>query len=277
MTIEIVYRLDPDAESFRPSTAEEARRALEKGNERFASLASRGRDGDVREIIAIPPWALGISGVAGMPPAQTPFAAILGCSDARAPVDRVFEQAVNDLFVVRVAGNVLGDECLGSLEYASANLETIQLFVVVGLHELWGGNDGCRCFPDSGSVPEYGREPSSAFNRRSAVRVDSLASMALEEVAGDEVRNNPNYRQALIETSVIVNAALAAMTLRQEINRDVAFGVYDLVSRRVCVPSAHSDEDFTLHVPPADIDELNQLGRSIAGSEFVTSILQATA
>jgi hypothetical protein len=63
------------------------------------------------------------------------------------------------------------------------------------------------------------------------------------------------------------------MTLRQEIERDVAFGVYDLVSRRVCVPRAGVEEDFSLQVPPADLDELKKLGRAIAGSRFVTSIL----
>ena len=53
---------------------------------------------------------------------QEPFAAVLGCADARVPVEIVFGQGFNDLFVVRVAGNVLGDECLGSLDFAVSNL-----------------------------------------------------------------------------------------------------------------------------------------------------------
>ena len=273
MTIEIVYRLDPEAEPLRPSDAGAARRALEKGNERFASLASRGKNADIREIITINPHSLGISGIEGTPPKQTPFAAVLGCSDARAPVDLVFERAVNDLFVVRVAGNVLGNECLGSLEYALANLETIRLFLVLG-HTSCGA---VTTAVDAFLTPvQY---PNMAVSQGLRSIVDRLfvsirwASMVLEEVAGHGVRNHPHYRQALVETSVIVNAALAAMTLRQEIDRDVAFGVYDLVSRRVYVPRAGSEEDFALQVPPADLDELNELGRAIAGSRFVTSIL----
>ncbi len=50
MTIEIVYRLDPEAEPLRPSDAGAARRALEKGNERFASLASRGKTAHVADV-----------------------------------------------------------------------------------------------------------------------------------------------------------------------------------------------------------------------------------
>lgn len=273
MTIEIVYRLDPDAEPLCPADAGEAKQALEKGNERFASLAIRGKNADVREVISINPRSLGISAVDGAPPKQTPFAAVLGCSDARAPVDLVFERAVNDLFVVRVAGNVLGNECLGSLEYALANLETIQLFIILG-HTNCGA---VTTAVDAFLTPI--RYPHVAASQGLRSIVDRLfvsirwASMVLEEVAGDGVRDHPHYRQALVETSVIVNAALAAMTLRQEIDRDVAFGIYDLVSRRVCVPRVGFEEDFSLQVPPADLDELKKLGRAIAGSRFVTSIL----
>ncbi|GMR24540.1 MAG: carbonic anhydrase [Acidobacteriota bacterium] len=277
MSIEIVYRLDPETKPLRPSDAGEARRTLEKGNDRFASLASRGKTTDVREIISINPRALGISAIEGTPPKQTPFAAVLGCSDARVPVDLVFERAVNDLFVVRVAGNVLGNECLGSLEYALANLETIQLFIVLG-HTSCGA---VTTAVDAFLTPvQY---PNMAVSQGLRSIVDRIfvsirwASLVLEEVAGEGVRNNAHYRQALVETSVIMNAALAAMTLRQEIDREVAFGVYDLVSRRVRVPRACFEEDFALEVPPADPDELNELGRAIACSRFVTSILDGPA
>ena len=53
---------------------------------------------------------------------QRPFAAILGCSDARVPVELIFNEGPNDLFVIRVAGNGLGTEVLGSLKYAVENL-----------------------------------------------------------------------------------------------------------------------------------------------------------
>ena len=63
---------------------------------------------------------------------QTPFAAVLGCSDARVPVEFVFGQGVNALFVVRVAGNTPAGEGSGSLDYAVANLADLRLLAVLG-------------------------------------------------------------------------------------------------------------------------------------------------
>jgi carbonic anhydrase len=68
--------------------------------------------------------------------AQQPFATILGCSDSRVPPEILFDQGLGDLFIVRVAGNVLGAETLGSMAYALEHLRT-PLFVVLG-HENCG-------------------------------------------------------------------------------------------------------------------------------------------
>jgi carbonic anhydrase len=58
---------------------------------------------------------------------------VLGCSDARVPVELIFNEGPNDLFVVRVAGNGLGDEVLGSLKYAADHLGgSMKLVVVLG-------------------------------------------------------------------------------------------------------------------------------------------------
>lgn len=62
---------------------------------------------------------------------QHPFAIILGCSDSRVAPEIVFDQGLGDLFVVRVAGNVLDDEGIGSLEYAVEHLH-VPLIVVLG-------------------------------------------------------------------------------------------------------------------------------------------------
>ncbi len=62
---------------------------------------------------------------------QAPFAAILSCADSRVPPEVVFDQGLGDLFVVRVAGNIINDQLLGSLEYAAAHLDT-PLIVVLG-------------------------------------------------------------------------------------------------------------------------------------------------
>ncbi len=62
---------------------------------------------------------------------QEPIAAIISCADARVPPVDLFDQGIGDLFVVRVAGNVIGDHTLGSLEYAVCHLHT-PLIVVMG-------------------------------------------------------------------------------------------------------------------------------------------------
>jgi carbonic anhydrase len=68
--------------------------------------------------------------------AQRPYATILGCSDSRVPPEWVFDAGLGELFVVRVAGNILSPEIAGSLQYAGSYLQT-PLFVVLG-HEGCG-------------------------------------------------------------------------------------------------------------------------------------------
>lgn len=63
--------------------------------------------------------------------AQTPFAIILGCSDSRVPAEIVFDQGLGDLFVIRVAGNIVAPSQIGSVEFAAAQFGT-RLVVVLG-------------------------------------------------------------------------------------------------------------------------------------------------
>lgn len=107
----------------RVATPEEAIAALEEGNARFFSGQSRRPEISANERRAQ------IMG-------QTPFAAVLACSDSRVPVELVFDQGLGDLFVVRVAGNVVGEAGLGTLEYAIKHLK-VHLILVLG-HEGCG-------------------------------------------------------------------------------------------------------------------------------------------
>ena len=66
---------------------------------------------------------------------QQPYATILGCSDSRVPPELVFDAGFGDLFIIRVAGNIIAGEVLGTLQYAALHLRT-PLFVVMG-------HDGC--------------------------------------------------------------------------------------------------------------------------------------
>ena len=76
--------------------------------------------------------------------APRPFAAVLGCSDARVPIELIFNEGPNDLFVIRGAGNGLGSEVLGSLKYAVEHLGGSLKVVVVlghsGLHTRFVGS-----------------------------------------------------------------------------------------------------------------------------------------
>ena len=74
--------------------------------------------------------------LAGLAKAQQPYATIIGCSDSRVPPELVFDAGFGELFIVRVAGNVISPEVMGTLQYAAVHLHT-PLFVVLG-HEGCG-------------------------------------------------------------------------------------------------------------------------------------------
>src|SRR5204862_2536609 len=107
---------------------------LNDGNRDFAALLDHVKEtsGVIEQIIPVDARDLGLVASDGIPK-QRPFAAILGCSDARVPIELIFNEGPNDLFVVRVAGNGLGAEGLGSLNYAVDHLgESLKLVVVLG-------------------------------------------------------------------------------------------------------------------------------------------------
>ena len=115
-----------------PRTAAEALRRLVAGNEAFAGIAEKGARGE-RVVVQLDPGELGFGSAPGVAPQQRPFAAVLGCADARVPVEMVFQQRSNDLFVVRVAGNGIGVGGLGTLRYAAAHFaDSLRLVVVLG-------------------------------------------------------------------------------------------------------------------------------------------------
>lgn len=138
--IDIVYRFDPDRPVARshPPDAAAARRLLEDGNREFATLLDPTARPAEPRVIPLDPADLGWGGAAGGVPAQAPFAAVLGCADARVPTELVFRQGANNLFVVRVAGHVLGSECLGSLHYAMHHFARSLRLLVVLAHSQCG-------------------------------------------------------------------------------------------------------------------------------------------
>jgi carbonic anhydrase len=100
-------------------SAREGLELLRDGNRRFVA--------DVRSQDTLPSRARRIELTAG----QEPFAAVLGCSDSRVPVEIVFDQGLGDLFVIRVAGNIVAPSQVGSVEFAAEQFGT-RLVVVLG-------------------------------------------------------------------------------------------------------------------------------------------------
>src|SRR5215469_15929950 len=99
-------------------SARAALEALREGNRRFVStlqVESGAAQARRREL----------------PAGQEPLAIILGCSDARVPAEIVFDQGLGDLFVIRVAGNIVAPSQIGSVEFAAAAFGT-RLVVVLG-------------------------------------------------------------------------------------------------------------------------------------------------
>ena len=104
-------------------TAEEALNRLKEGNARFVS--GHARFPTVQKEV-----------LADLAKDQHPYATVLGCSDSRVPTELVFDAGFGELFVIRVAGNVLGPSIMGTLQYAGTHLHT-PLFIVLG-HEGCG-------------------------------------------------------------------------------------------------------------------------------------------
>jgi carbonic anhydrase len=99
--------------------AQDALQRLSEGNQRFVS--------GIRSKDTIPDEIQRIELLAG----QKPFAIILGCSDSRVPAELIFGQGVGDLFVIRIAGNIVAPSQVGSVEFA-AEQYGVQLVVVMG-------------------------------------------------------------------------------------------------------------------------------------------------
>lgn len=100
-------------------SSEEALIQLKEGNKRFVASLEKGESGDAsaRNMKLLS--------------SQHPFAVILGCSDSRVPAELVFDQGLGDLFVIRVAGNIVAPSGVGSVEFAVEQFGT-PLVVVLG-------------------------------------------------------------------------------------------------------------------------------------------------
>lgn len=277
---EIVYRCNPaegPAQS-RPTDAEQTRARLLEGNERFSSLtkSSVGPSPPDQEIVPIDLGALGIDEHEDVP-RQQPFAAVLACSDARVPVEMIFRQACNDLFVVRLAGNVLSDEGVGSIGYAVKHLDdNVKLIVVLG-HSCCGA---VTAAVDSHlSLATYA-ETASDVGLRSIIDRILVAvrtgAQALERAGITKASGEDLYGKRLLEMSIVLNAVMTAMSLQKVMSDNatqrcpVVYGIYDLATRVVRAPRTESESQarFKPHLadPPSSIGEFESLADRLASS-----------
>jgi len=286
-SVEIVYRYAAQdaAAAPRPGTADAAQRRLNEGNQAFGAILGGlgGAGGPVRRIVEVDMRDLGLLPAGGtQSPAQHPFAAIVGCADARVPVELIFNVGPNDLFVVRVAGNVLGNEILGSLRYAVEHLgDSLKVVAVLG-------HSGCGAVTTAVDVflkPANYLPIATSHALRSIIDkllvVIQAAAKSMADILGPEVVHRPGYRAALIEVSILLNAALAAHTIQKEIGLLAAnglralFGVYLLDTRRIWAPRGTAAETDGLADPPSDLAAFADFAQAAVRSERIASLLDA--
>jgi len=168
-------------------SATEALERLREGNERFAS--------NVRSLDSL----LSHRHRGDLTAGQEPFAIILGCSDSRVPAELVFDQGLGDLFVIRVAGNIVAPSQIGSVEFAATRYHT-RLVVVLG-HS--------QCGAILATLEEL-QAPAEHQSRNLLSIVDRVRP-SVETLLATELRHDP---EALVRNAVRANVRASVNQLR---------------------------------------------------------------
>ena len=281
--VEITYRYSAEGTRPRPADSDAAQRRLEAGNQAFAALLDglANDSGVTQRVIDVDLQDLGMMEGQNRGPSQRPFAAVLGCSDARVPIELIFNEGPNDLFVVRVAGNGLGSEVLGSLKYAVEHLGGSMKIVAVL------GHSGCGAVSSAVDIfLEPGRYLALTTSHSLRNILDRLlvviqaSAERIQAVFGAQITGFAGYRAALIETSIVINAALAAHTLQKELGSSGAddiravYGVYLLDTRQVWAPRRGTAVWTGLADAPSDQADFVELGNAILHSDRIASLLK---
>jgi carbonic anhydrase len=169
------------------TSAQDALERLRDGNRRFVADTRSGNAGageTRRREVAM---------------AQEPFAIILGCSDSRVPAEIIFDQGLGDLFVIRVAGNIVAPSQIGSVEFAAARYGT-RLVVVLG-HS--------NCGAILATLEELGRR--SEDQSRNLRSIVDRVRPSVESLMSTDLRHDP---VALVQHAVRANIRVSANQLR---------------------------------------------------------------
>ncbi len=168
-------------------SAQEALERLRAGNRRFAA-GTRSHDAQLSHARRVE-----------IEQQQQPFAIILGCSDSRVPAELVFDQGLGDLFVIRVAGNIVAPSQVGSIEFAAERFGS-RLVVVLG-HTQCGAIQ---------ATLEHLRDPSDISSKNLRSIVDRVRP-SVEKLLSSETGNDPD---ALVRQAVRANVEGSVNHLR---------------------------------------------------------------
>ena len=184
---------------------QEALDILIEGNHRFCNNLTASKD--MQSLVAITKNK------------QHPFASFLSCSDSRAPVELLFDQALGDIFSVRLAGNIASDKCIGSLEFSSKYLGS-KLIVVMGHSSCGAVKAACDDFKD-GHIGEIINMIKPAIRHEKTVLENRNSNN--EAFVAKICALNVKYQiDQIIRTSDIIQDMLQAKQI------GVVGGVYDL-------------------------------------------------
>lgn len=162
-----------------PCTAEEAIKRLVEGNKKYVSARSASIDASV-EILEAEVLE------------QDPYAIIITCADSRVIPQAIFSTGIGELFVIRIAGNVVDDHCLGSIEYANKHLGT-KVAVVLG-HDHCGAVDSALHHHNEGYVKCITDEILRAIGdekdeeKACLLNIENSCRVIREKLAGSELK-----------------------------------------------------------------------------------------
>ncbi len=291
--IELAYRYSPANPKpfFVPQDWQEARVYLQAGNEALGRYFDACRRGHFEPGEQAPVIEMSHAAALGEPkgddglPIQQPYAVVFGCSDARAPTEILFGQEFNDLFNIRVAGNVLTRSGAGSLLFALKSfvqddpkrLRSLKLVVALG-HRGCGAIKGAVAAyqaSDGSQGPADADDPLGNLLQKIIDLPLALSANAFDEVRGHGASRDQAHASAIAELTVYMNAAWTAYQIREIVESmgpevadrvGVVYGVFDPGDLRVHSRPDHAEdpEGGLLDEPPRDLAGLGDLALIVA-------------
>lgn len=188
-----------------------ARQLLEEGNQRFVNGSTVERD-----------YRQQVSATAS---GQHPFAVVLSCMDSRVPTEIVFDQGIGDIFNIRIAGNILNEDILGSLEFG-CHVVGAALIVVLG-HTSCGAIKGACDRAQLGSLTQM------LEKIRPAIELTQAAPDEDRSSANADYVNRVTVNNVRMTCERITDESQALSDLQREGRLGICGALYDVESGRV--------------------------------------------